>query len=123
MSVANRDVSLDALLLLDGVSFVIDPDRKFWVKFVVTQGDVSPERPHGLIYSLSLHDGSGQRLLGFDNAHRVRETRGPGSQTRIEFDHKHTGERIQFYFYADAGTLIVDFWSEVDAVLHRRSMP
>jgi hypothetical protein len=119
----HRDPALETLLLLDGVSFVIDPDLKFWVKFVVTQGDASPERPHGLIYSFSLHDGGGQRLLGFDNAHRVRETRGPGSQARIEFDHKHTGDRIQFYSYTDGGTLIRDFWSEVDTVLLRRNRP
>jgi hypothetical protein len=40
-----RDLSLDTLLLLDGESFVADADGKCWVKFVVKQVAVSPERP------------------------------------------------------------------------------
>ena len=35
-------------LLLDGESFVAYADGKCWVKFVVKQVAVSPERPHGL---------------------------------------------------------------------------
>ena len=35
-------------MLLDGESFVADADGKCWVKFVVKQVAVSPERPHGL---------------------------------------------------------------------------
>jgi hypothetical protein len=30
-----------------------------------------------------LHDGNGERLLGFDNAHPIREVTGPGARTRI----------------------------------------
>jgi hypothetical protein len=38
---------------------------------------VTPERPHGLKYSLTLHAEDGARLLGFDNAHRITEGSGP----------------------------------------------
>jgi hypothetical protein len=41
---------------------------------------VRPEKPHGPDYSLTLHDGDGERLLGFDNAHPIREDTGPGAQ-------------------------------------------
>ncbi|MDR3745984.1 MAG: hypothetical protein P4K80_07645, partial [Acidobacteriaceae bacterium] len=68
-----RDPSLDTLLLLDGETFVVEADGKCWVKFVAKQVPVSPERPRGLDYSLTLHDEDGERLLGFDNAHAVRE--------------------------------------------------
>ena len=81
----------------------------------------SAERPHGLNYSLTLHDEHGNRLLGFDNAHPVREGSGPGSQTRIEFDHKHAGERVRFYTYTDSATLLADFWTEVETILQARS--
>ncbi len=82
---------------------------------------VSPERPHGLTYSLTLHDEYGERLLGFDNAHPIRENAGPGARTRIEYDHRHSGDRVRFYEYADAATLLADFWTEVETIMQRRS--
>lgn len=90
------------------------------VKFVVREVPTTPERPRGVTYSLTLHDENGERLLGFDNAHSVREGSGPGSRTRIEYDHKHLGVRVRFYDYADAAQLLTDFWFEVDAILSKR---
>ena len=123
MGMVRRDPGLDTLLLLDGETFVADAEGMCWVKFVVKQVEVSPERPHGLNYSLSLHDEDGKRLLGFDNAHPVHETSGPGARTRIEYDNKHKGKRVRFYVYADASTLLADFWTEVEAILQKRSTP
>jgi hypothetical protein len=117
--VSEIDRSLDTLLLLDGETFIVE--SRFWVKFVVKQVPVSFEKPHGLDYSLTLHDGENKRLLGFDNAHPVSEGTGPGAPTRIEYDHKHKGARIRFYFYADAATLLNDFRTEVDLILKERS--
>jgi hypothetical protein len=97
------------------------PTEKCWVKFVVKQVSASPEQPQGLSYSLTLHDEKGTRLLGFDNAHAIRESAGPGARTRIEYDHKHSGRRIRFYAYADAVTLLADFWTEVEVILQNRS--
>ena len=67
----DRDPSLDTLLDLDGQVLVVDPEGDYWVKFVVTRVPASPEKPHGLDYSLTLHGPSGERLVGFDNAHPV----------------------------------------------------
>ncbi|MCY4574376.1 MAG: hypothetical protein OXF01_16460 [Gemmatimonadetes bacterium] len=53
-------------------------DAGHWVKFVVVRTEVTVERPHGLSYSLTLGAPNGARLIGFDNAHPVRERRGPG---------------------------------------------
>lgn len=114
-----KDHSLDSLLAVDGVMYAIH--GPFWVKFEVKQVPVTAEKPHGLDYSLTLHDGEGKRVLGFDNAHSVREGGGPGARTRIEFDHRHKGERIRLYDYKDAATLVVDFWTEVDKILDERS--
>ncbi len=114
------DRSLDNLLPLDGESFVVEGG--FWVKFEVRSIAPTAERPHGLDYSLTLHDRSGERLLGFDNAHAIREGSGPGARTRIEYDHKHKGERVRFYEYKDAVSLLTDFWAEVDTLLKERSM-
>ena len=116
-----RDLSLDNLLLLDGESFVVEGG--FWVKFEAKRVPASAERPHGLDYSLTLHDSENERLLGFDNAHPVREGSGPGARTRVEYDHKHKGERIRFYHYQNAVTLLTDFWTEVDLILRERGRP
>jgi hypothetical protein len=78
-------------------------------KFVVKKVPASPERLHGLDYSLTLRDAGNRRRLGFDNAHPITEGTGPGAQTRIECDQKHKGERVRFYVYADAATLLADF--------------
>lgn len=69
----DRDPSLGTLLLLDGESFVVESGC--WVKFEVKQVPTSMEKPHGLEYSLTLHDSENERLLGFDNAHPIRQAR------------------------------------------------
>ena len=71
MTKPNHDPGLDALLALDGVILVLDPNGAHWVKMVVKQVAPSPERPHGISYSLTLHAANGERLVGCDNAHAV----------------------------------------------------
>jgi len=82
-----------------------------WVRFVVTRVPVSPEKPHGIDYSLTLHRPDGERLVGFDNAHPVAPQ-----------DHRHRLRTIKAYEYRDAATLLADFWETVDAVLHERGV-
>ena len=50
-----HDASLDALLDLDGLVLVIDPETRHWVRIVVRRVPATEERPHGLDYSLTLH--------------------------------------------------------------------
>jgi len=50
-----HDPTLDVLLDLDGQVLVVDPEGRHWVRFVVTRVPVSPEKPHGIDYSLTLH--------------------------------------------------------------------
>jgi hypothetical protein len=84
---------------------------------VVTRVPVSPEKPHGLDYSLTLHGPDGERLVGFDNAHPV------GRQKRGEQqDHRHRLRSVRPYEYLDAATLLTDFWVTVDAVLRERGV-
>ena len=112
-----RDPTLDALLDLDGQVLVVDPNGGYWARFVVTQVPVSPEKPHGIDYSLTLHGPDGERLVGFDSAHPVRR------QRRGEpLDHRHRLRNIRPYEYRDAATLLADFWATVDAVLRERGM-
>ena len=116
------DHSLDTLLEFDGQVFVIDPKGEHWVKFEVRRVEATPDRPHGLKYSLTLHDAKGERLVGFDNAHPVGTGSGPGAKQTEAFDHKHRLRTIKPYDYADAASLLEDFWKEVDAVLAERGV-
>jgi hypothetical protein len=114
---APRDPSLDTLLELDGQVLVVDPDGRYWVRFVVTEVPASPEKPHGLDYSLTLHGPDGERIVGFDNAHPV------GRQRRGEpRDHRHRLRTIRPYDYRDAAILLGDFSATVDAVLKERGV-
>jgi hypothetical protein len=113
----DRDLGAEALLDLDGQVLVVDQKGRYWVCFSVKRVDSTPERPHGLKYSLTLHGPDGSRLIGFDNAHPVRGSRGPGGKSRGTLDHKHRLETVRPYRFEDAGTLVEDFWSEVDNLL------
>jgi hypothetical protein len=121
--VIDRDPGLDALLELDGEVFVIDPSGGHWVKFVARRVPVSREKPHGLSYSLTLHTTSGERLVGFDNAHGVPAQSGPAARSRkMPHDHKHRLRTVRPYDYQDAASLLMDFWAEVEAVLAERGV-
>lgn len=113
----NHDPALDTLLDLDGITLIVDPEGGHWVRFVVTRVPAIPEKPHGLDYSLTLHGRNGGRLVGFDNAHPVwKQKRGEAQ------DHRHRIRTVKPYDYADAATLLTDFWTEVDAVLKERGV-
>ena len=119
MKTPDRDPGLSTLLDLHGQTLFVD-EVGHWVKFIVVRAEVTPQRPHGLSYSLTLHAPNGERLIGFDNAHPVRERRGPGRRGRRESDHRHRLRTIGPYDYRDAATLLEDFWKEVDDVLKER---
>ena len=122
MKKVKQDHSLDILLELDGQVFVVDPGGKYWVRFRVTKVTVAPEKPQGLDYSLTLHDENSERLVGFDNAHPVKPTKGPAGKKRKSQDHKHRFRTIRPYEYKGAGKLLEDFWAEVDSVLKERGV-
>lgn len=116
------DRSMDALLLLDGERFFLDEAGDYMVNFVVRAVPPSPVRPHGISYSLTLHDRQGNRVMGFDNAHPVVTGSGPGRRRPTILDHLHRGATVKPYAYRDAASLLADFWSEVDSCLNERGV-
>jgi len=102
--------------------FFAEPTGAYIVRFVVKRVPASTERPHGLSYSLTLHDSAGERLVGFDNAHPVSVQAGPGGRQRREHDHRHRFKVVRAYEYKDAATLLGDFWSQVGAVLKEKGV-
>jgi hypothetical protein len=115
-----HDPTLETLLDLDGLLLVVDPRTRHWVRIIARRVPISDARPHGLDYSLTLHGPGGERLMGFDNAHPVRRTSGPGGRAPKTRDHKHRHETMRPYEYRDAATLLADFWTEVDAILKEK---
>jgi len=117
-----HDPSLDGLLELDGQILVVDPEARHWVRFVVRRVTATEAKPHGLDYSLTLHGPDGERLVGFDNAHRVKGQSSRGRQSRGAYDHRHRLTTVRPYEYQDAATLLSDFWTTVDAVLRDKGV-
>jgi hypothetical protein len=111
-----RDKSLDTLLYLNGEHVVVD-DYGNWVKFEVSQVEVTERRPHGLSYSLTLHDKHGTRIFGMDNAHQAMDGRNNRYKARVvEYDHIHPdgGMVSVVYKFETPDKLIADFWRRVD---------
>ena len=119
MKTKAHDPGLDTLLDLHGQTLFVD-EVGHWVKFIVKRTEETPERPHGLRYSLTLHAPDGARLVGFDNAHPPKPSRRPGARKSRASDHRHRLRTIRTYDYKDAATLLDDFWRTVDEVLRER---
>jgi hypothetical protein len=109
-----RDHALDSLLDLDGQ--IIALSDEYWVKFEARLIPQSGNRPHGIKYSLTLHNRKGERIIGYDNAHKI-----PGNKDEAVYDHKHHirhKNRVKEYRYESAGKLITDFWKDIDDILN-----
>ena len=117
MNNASDDFGLEFLLGFDGR--VHHLDKGYWMKFVIRRVSTTDERPHGISYSLTLHEPSGQRLLGFDNAHPAPKRGKPGITQPAAHDHWHRTERDpgRPYEFIDAAKLVDDFFDEAERIL------
>lgn len=99
---------------------IIDQGDGYWIKIEAWQVAVTEEIPHGIRYSLTLHEPYGKRILGYDNAHAAKRPKKFGySGIRLPYDHKHqhASDNGVPYEFRDAYQLLADFFSEVDRVL------
>lgn len=113
-----RDPALDTLLDLRGS--ILDQGGGYWIKLEAWQVDASPEIPHGIRYSLTLHEPYGTRILGYDNAHSVKPPKKfkyAGRVLAYDHKHRHPADKGIPYEFKDAQQLMSDFFSEVDRVL------
>jgi len=109
------DRGLKYLLELDGEVFPMD--NGYWTKFEVRLVVPNSNIPHGVRYSLTLHDRRNERVLGYDNAHAVNPSRKKFLAERVEWDHKHQKTRISPYEFISAGQLLEDFWNDVNRIM------
>jgi hypothetical protein len=113
-----RDEAIDTLLDLHGS--ILDQGNGYWIKLEAWRVEVSRHIPHGIRYSLTLHEPYGKRILGYDNAHAVKSPRKFKYGGRIvAFDHKHRYalDKGVPYGFKDAAQLLEDFFKDADRVL------
>lgn len=113
-----RDPAVDTLLDLHGS--ILDQSNGYWIKIEAWQVDMSDQIPHGIRYSLTLHEPYGKRILGYDNAHAVKPPKKFKYAGRIlAYDHKHRHATDQGvpYEFTDAQQRIYDFFVDADRVL------
>jgi hypothetical protein len=108
-------------LELNGVKFVIEEHLGLWVKFEAKRIEQTKERPHGIRYSLTLHDRFNNRIIGFDNAHAVEYGKKINISPKRTYDHWHrdSTDEGRPYLYKNAGKLLEDFWHEVNKVVNK----
>jgi hypothetical protein len=112
---SKKDMSLETLLDLDGEVFPMD--NGFWTKFEARKVEPTKQIPHGIRYSLTLHNRNNIRILGFDNAHNHKPKRKKYGARKVTWDHKHKLKKVYNYEFESASQLIMDFWEAVDKIL------
>jgi len=117
-----EDHGLETLLTLNGETFRFEGG--FSVRIQAWRVDPVPEIPHGIRYSLTLHDRYGARLAGYDNAHGVRpRTKAAGKRTPFDHRHRSRTDKGVSYAYRDAAQLLEDFFEEVEEIMKRMRQP
>jgi len=113
-----KDAELQTLLDLDGRKYWLR--AQYWVKFEARLVEPTKHIPHGIKYSLTLHDRNNTRVLGFDNDHAVKKK---GKRRKkyggriITWDHFHKFLEIAPYEFESASQLLDDFWKAVDEIV------
>jgi len=112
------DPALGLLLDTHGETFLLESG--FWIKMEAWLVEPRREIPHGIRYSLSLHDRYGTRILGFDNAHGLRTGRSRSGKKPVAWDHLHLEKKSEPYEFTSAEQLMVDFWQAVNSWLETK---
>lgn len=108
-------LGLETLLSLDGEIFPMS--NGYWTKFEVKKVTPNEHIPHGIKYSLTLHDRYNKRIIGYDNAHAIKPKRKKFGAKRLVWDHKHNKSIIKNYEFESAQQLLQDFWKDVNDIL------
>lgn len=102
---------LENLLNLDGEVFPMDSG--YWVKFEAKKVQISTSIPHGIRYSITLHNRLNRRVIGYDNAHSFKPKQKYGAKKET-YDHIHKQMDIVSYEFETASQLLEDFWKSVE---------
>ncbi len=111
----NNEAGLEALLQLDSEIFPME--NGYWTKIEAKEVTSNEHIPHGIKYSLTLHNPRNIRILGYDNAHGIKPKKKKYGAKRLVWDHKHERKIVEPYEFEDANQLLEDFWNDVDNIL------
>lgn len=122
----NTDEDLQVLLDLDRQEFILK--NGFCAKIRAWKVKPSEQIPHGIRYSLTLHDRNNTRILGYDNAEappKPKHKQGRyGTKKTVVWDHMHRYSNVYParmtvtpYTFETASGLLADFWQDVDKIL------
>jgi hypothetical protein len=112
------DSGIRNLLDLDGS--ILDQGDGYWIKIEAREVEPTKDIPHGIRYSLTMHEPYGKRILGYDNAHAVKPPKKfkyAGQRLPYDHRHRHVSDHGVPYAFVDAHQLFADFFEEVDTVL------
>ena len=118
LSATNKDnLGLNVLLQLNGEIFSME--NGYWTKIEAKIVGANEHIPHGIKYSLTLHDPNNTRILGYDNAHGIKPKKKKYGAKRLVWDHRHERKIVEPYEFEDAVQLLEDFWTDVEKILAR----
>ena len=112
------DRAVEILLDMGGETY--EQGKGYRVKVEAWLVEASEEIPHGIRYSLTLHDPSNKRILGYDNAHRVKSPKGSMQAGKVvTYDHRHAHARDKGipYEFKSVYKLLEDFFADVSRIL------
>jgi len=109
------DLGLDILLQLNNEVFPME--NGYWTKLVACKVVPNEHIPHGIKYSLTLHNPCNIRILGYDNAHGIKPKKKKYAAKRIAWDHRHERKVVEPYEFENAGQLLENFWTDVEKIL------
>lgn len=116
--IMQANTGLETLLDLNG--YTIDQEGGYWIKVEAWRVPVTADIPHGIRYSLTLHEPYGKRILGYDNSHAIKPPKKfkfAGQRLPYDHKHRHVADKGVPYEFKDANQLLADFFKEVDRVL------
>jgi hypothetical protein len=112
------DDGIDTLIDLNGN--IVQQERGYWIEIHAWRVESSVLIPHGVRYSLTLHEQSGKRVMGYDNAHATKASgrfKYVGQILPYDHKHRHISEKGVPYEFKDAYQLLRDFFADVDQIL------
>lgn len=112
---------LNNLLEFHNEVMYLDNKGRFYSKFEAKICEPNEHIPHGIRYSLTLHDKklspSETRIFGIDNSHGGKFSGSKHTHRKVEWDHMHKNEKITYYDFENSEKLMVDFWENVKTIL------
>jgi hypothetical protein len=112
------DDGIDTLIDLKGN--IVQQERGYWIEIHAWRVESSVLIPHGVRYSLTLHEQSGKRVMGYDNAHATKASgrfKYVGQILPYDHKHRHISDKGVPYEFKDAYQLLRDFFADVDQIL------